>query len=271
MKSILVHIDASPRSAERLGIAHRLAREQGAQLTALYGVLPTMLASPWAAAGGLSEAMPLLAEVDDEQRQRARVLFDLANTAGDIVWAEAGVEALQGSLFESALYADLLVLGQGDPQDMQAGALPPDMVPSLLADSGKPALVIPYVGHFERIGQQVLLAWKPTRESAAAATAALPWLRSAAQVHLVGPAEHAGGDTAALQAWLKQQGVGASLQVHQVGEEQVGDALLSLAADVGADLLVMGCYGHSRARELVLGGASRTVLRSMTLPVLMAH
>jgi nucleotide-binding universal stress UspA family protein len=55
------------------------------------------------------------------------------------------------------------------------------------------------------------------------------------------------------------------------GGSTAGEALLSLAADVGADLLVMGCYGHSRARELVLGGASRTVLRSMTLPVLMAH
>jgi nucleotide-binding universal stress UspA family protein len=53
--------------------------------------------------------------------------------------------------------------------------------------------------------------------------------------------------------------------------ESVGDALLSLAADTSADLLVMGCYGHTRAREWVLGGATRTVLKSMTLPVLMAH
>ena len=75
-----------------------------------------------------------------------------------------------------------------------------------------------------------------------------------------------------LEGYLRLHGVAAPIQRHgAVASSSAGDGLLSLAADVGADLLVMGCYGHSRARELVLGGASRTVLKSMTLPVLMAH
>ena len=272
MKTILVHLDASPRSAERLAIAQRLAHERGAALTVLYGVLPTMLSSPWAAAGGLAEAVPLLAEVDSEQRARARATFDAANSRGDLIWAEAVNAPLQGALLQHALYADLLVLGQTDQDDLQAGAFPPDMVASLITDSGRPALVVPYLGSFPSIVREVLLAWKPTRESASAASAALPWLRSADHVHLVGPvAADGGSDTDALERWLRQQGVSAPVRAHQVGEAQVGDALLSLAADVAAALLVMGCYGHSRARELVLGGASRTVLRTMTLPVLMAH
>ena len=272
MKTIVVHLDASPRSAERLAIAQRLAKEQGGAVTVLYGVLPTMLSSPWAAAGGLAEAVPLLAEVDSEQRARARATFDAANASGDLIWAEAVNEPLQGALLQHAFFADLLVLGQTDPGDLQAGALPPDMVASLIIDSGRPTLMVPYLGKFPAIGREVLLTWKPTRESASAASAALPWLRGADNVHLVGPVASDGSDGgASLRRWLHQQGVNAPVHMHQVGEALVGDALLSLAADVNADLLVMGCYGHSRARELVLGGASRTVLRTMTLPVLMAH
>ena len=75
----------------------------------------------------------------------------------------------------------------------------------------------------------------------------------------------------ALQDWLHLQGVSAPLRLHTLGVGDVGEALLSLAADTAADMLVMGCYGHSRAREMVLGGVSRTLLSSMTVPVLISH
>jgi nucleotide-binding universal stress UspA family protein len=105
--------------------------------------------------------------------------------------------------------------------------------------------------------------------------AALPWLARARQVHLAveSPAAEGGPwpGAAQLQAWLSLHGVTAEMRSHSVGRTTPGEFLLSLAADVGADLLVMGCFGHSRARELVLGGASRSVLSAMTLPVLMAH
>ncbi len=75
-----------------------------------------------------------------------------------------------------------------------------------------------------------------------------------------------------LRNYLDAHGIATKAERHAAAaSEAPGESLLSLAADVGADLLVMGCYGHSRTRELVLGGASRTVLNSMTLPVLMAH
>ncbi len=282
MKSILVHLDASPRSAERLSIAHRLAQASDASLTALYAVLPMLLSTPWATVDGMASAMPMLEEVDREQRASARAIFEREAEGGDIAWAEAGIDGLQATLLDQALYADLLVLGQTDPRDTRAGALPPDMVPTLITDSGKPALVVPYAGHFaggfagslDVADGVVLVAWKPTRESARAVSAALPWLRRAAQVHLAGPSEpddQGRMPVARLQAWLRDQGVTAPVQVHCIGRDSVGDELLSLASDVGADLLAMGCYGHSRAREFVLGGVSQTVLRSMTLPVLMAH
>lgn len=119
-----------------------------------------------------------------------------------------------------------------------------------------------------------MIAWKPTRESAHAVTAAIPFLRHSKRIHLTLSDEDGAiaEQATALEGYLRLHGVQAPIQRHSsVSAETPGDGLLSLAADVGADLLVMGCYGHSRARKLVLGGASRTVLKSMTLPVLMAH
>lgn len=279
MKSILVHLDASPRAGIRLTLAQRLAAQHGAELSALYGVTPSLLAGPWAAGEGMTAAAAALADLDRDQRSRARAHFDKASAQGPLQWLDGGTVPY-ATLTQRALYADLLVLGQDDPADLQTGALPADLVAGVIIDTGRPTLVVPHVGSFDAAAQQVLLAWKPTREAARAATAALPWLRLARTVHVAARAEQGmamgGSETdfdplVALRHWLQVQGVQAPVHTHGLGPGDVGEALLSLAADTGAELLAMGCYGHSRTREWVLGGASRSVLRSMTLPVLMAH
>ncbi|GAA0755060.1 universal stress protein [Ideonella azotifigens] len=274
MKHILVHLDASTRSADRLTLAQGLAREHQAALTALYAVVPTLLALPFAGAAGAESAYAVFEQLDREQRGRARALFERQLPAGTMAWAETGNELFESTVLQHALLADLLVLGQVDPQDGMAGAVPPGFIATLLTDSGKPALILPHTGRFQPIGREVLLAWKPTREAARAATAALPWLRQAKSIHLACDTATRDADrvgSAAVERWLRLNGVTAPMAVHGLPEQQVGEALLSLAADASADLLVMGCYGHNRLREWVLGGATRTVLDSMTLPVLMAH
>lgn len=280
MKSILVHLDASPRSAERLALACRLAVEHRAALTALYAVLPALVAYPMMAGDAVAAAYAAIDEVDREQRARARSLFEritgevLQGAAGPATWAEIGTEVFEAAVQQQALLADLLVLGQGIPRDPEAGPVPADLPATLIRDSGKPALIVPSVGHYSEPAAAVLLAWKPTREAARAATAALPWMCRARRIEVacepqVGRAERVG--VAALERWLRLNGVTAPVTAHALPEDDIGNALLSLAADSDAQLLVMGCYGHSRAREWVLGGATRTVLSSMTLPVLMAH
>jgi nucleotide-binding universal stress UspA family protein len=117
----------------------------------------------------------------------------------------------------------------------------------------------------------VMVAWKATRESARALSAAMPLLQSAQSVRVA-----LDGDTTPLHrdlllAHLHRHGIQATTHELSSSPSSAGEAILSMAADGGADLIVMGCYGHSRAREFVLGGASRTVLESMTVPVLMAH
>ncbi len=273
MKSILVHIDASPRCAVRLGIAQALGSRHGAMVTGLYGVVPSLIAMPLAAAEGMVTAAALLAEVDNEQRARALALFESASGQRSMRWVDGG-ESPYWHLMQHAPYADLLVLGQTDADDALTGALPPQLVPTALSDSGRPTLVVPFAGAFDAGASRVLIAWKPTREAARALNAALPWLRLASQVHVATRPEETEADfdhTASLKHWLQVQGVATTPKMHHLGPGDIGEGLLSLAADTSADLLVMGCYGHSRSREWVLGGASRSVLRSMTLPVLMSH
>lgn len=274
MKSMLVHLDASERSAQRLGLAQHLAQQHQAALTALYAVRPSFQAVPLYTATDTAALYGVLEDLDREQRARAWALFERHVALGAMTWAEVGTETFEPALLEHALLADLLVLGQTDTEDKSAGVVPAGFVATLITDSGKPALVLPYAGNFEQVGQQVLMAWKPTREAARAATAALPWLSAATRIHIACSAEVEDSSrvgSAALERWLRLNGVTAPLAVHRMPEAEAGTALLSLATDVDADLLVMGCYGHGRAREWVLGGATRTVLKSMTVPVLMSH
>ncbi len=272
IKRILVVLDASPRSAERLRLAQAMARAHEAEVTVLYAVLPTLLATPWAANEGMASAARLMAEIDEEQRQRARAVFDAAGDADRLRWLDGG-DAPFSLLLQQAFTHDLLVLGQSDRSDGRTGAVPVDLVPDALIDSGRPTLLVPAFGAFDSTDGPVLVAWKPTREAARAVAAAMPWLRRAPQVHLAtqaGPGAD-GAEWEALLRWLQLHGVRGTVQQHQLGPGDVAESLLSLAADLGAALLVMGCYGHNRAREWVLGGATRTVLRTMTVPVLMAH
>lgn len=275
-RQVLVHLDASRAAPLRLAAARGIAQQLGAALAALYATAPVYLALPYAPDGASGVAAALL-DAEREARTAARRQFDAAMKAPGPVatWAEAGDVPLVPGVAEQAWYVDLLVLGQRDPSDPGDPMVPPDFVEAVVMASGRPALVIPYTGAASDIGGTVAIAWKPTREAARAVAASLPLLRQAAQVHVLGwdgeePAD-IGGHRLDLDGYLRLHGVEATWHRGGPEPESLGELLLSRVFDLGADLLVMGCYGHSRAREWVLGGTTRTVLRSMTVPVLMAH
>ncbi len=174
-----------------------------------------------------------------------------------------------------ARHADFLILGQDDPKDA-ASYVAPNFVGNLVLDAGRPALVVPHTGSLHPPGENVLIAWDGSREAARAVADALPLLESARYVS-VDIVQHADGTREApmgidVVAWLATHGVNASLSTTRthIGAD-VGTSLLDRASDMQADLLVMGAYGHSRARERVFGGVTRAMLESMTLPVLMSH
>ncbi|MCU6501671.1 universal stress protein [Rugamonas sp. A1-17] len=178
-------------------------------------------------------------------------------------------------LLMHARYADLLVLRQpGAPE--QTPYMPDSALQYIVLHCGQPVLVVPYAGGAAGTGRHPLLAWNGSPEAARAIHAALPLLKRARQVTLAvfngeetwgAHGELPGADMA---TFLARHGIQVEVVQRQT-KGPVGEALLSLASDIQADLLVMGCYGHSRLREIILGGATRDIMRGMTLPVLMAH
>ncbi|MDP2008171.1 MAG: universal stress protein [Rubrivivax sp.] len=276
IKSLLWHLDTVSAEGRRLGLVRGLAGALGAQLEVLYAVTPLTMQFPFAMAAE-SGAAGQLAACEAEARQAAQAAFTRACAAAGcsgLPWQETQDEPVHG-LCRAAWACDLLVLAQHDPKAELSSGVPADFVASVLLATGKPGLVLPYIDFAPTVGQNVLVAWKATRESARALSAALPVLQRARQVHVLGweESDASGTDaTAPALAFLRRHGVVArALPQREKPPRELGEALLSQAADLQADLLVMGCYGHGRAREWALGGVTRTVLQAMTLPVLMVH
>ncbi|MEJ8834967.1 universal stress protein [Ramlibacter sp. AN1133] len=276
-RQLLVHLDPTRASGRRLAAACELARSLQASLTALYAATPGFAELPYAPAIGGPGMSASLVELDDRRRQQARKVFEetLRASGADVQWAQTSQVPITDAFAQQALFADLLVLGQRNPADEDAAAVPADFVESVLLACGRPALVVPHIGAPATIGSTVAIAWKETPEAARAVTAALPFLRKARRVHVLSwgeqPQPVVGGQALDLAKYLETHGIAFTWDRAGAERQQVGELLLSRAFDLGADLLVMGCYGHSRAREWILGGASRTILQSMTLPVLMTH
>ena len=270
LSSILVHADATPPSADRLRLAAQLALAHGAQATAIYAVTSALLRYPMAMAAGADMA-PMLAEADEQRLATARKLYAASVKPEHVAWLECSGMPI-AEVTQQALYADLLVLGQrctGENRDVD---VPPDFVSSVLIASGRPAIVVPHITKAPFKFERVLIAWKPTREAARAVTAALPILQQAQRVTVASFDE---GDAATAETgilgYLRRHGVQATFKREVASGNSVGEQLLSMASDEQADLLVMGVYGHGRAREWVLGGASRSIIEAMTIPVLMSH
>ena len=142
--------------------------------------------------------------------------------------------------------------------------------------SGRPVLVVPYAGSFASVGRRALVSWDAGTSATRALTASIPLLRRAEIVEVAvfnaDPQTDVHGEQpgADIALYLARHGLKVDV-IRQKTQVDIGNALLSLATDLGSDLVVMGGYGHSRFREILLGGVTRTVLESMTVPVLMAH
>ena len=270
IRSILLHLDATSASVGRLAFAHALADRQGARVTALFGVRPDtdQVAFAYSAGAAISAAergeTPHLRE-----RERLRAL--LAGREPECTWCDVVGDTLVHAIVAESIYADLLVLGQQD--DDEPGGPPPGFVEAAILQSGVPAIVVPYPHRQETLGERVLVAWNGSAQSARALKAALPLLRLASRVHVASWARHlpvapfSGLD---VHAWLHRHGVAARVHLREPSAH-VDKALAQLAVDERADLVVMGCYGHSRLREQVFGGVSRGALATLPVPILMAH
>jgi nucleotide-binding universal stress UspA family protein len=275
-KTILVHCDTNPRLSQRLAVAVDLAQRYGAHLVGAYVQAPIDIP---AFSGGVVPMFDLYEAYEASakaERDTAAAAFDRAIKGTHLPSEWRVVKGYpENELAIQARYADLLVVGQTDPEG--ESLTPTDFPESLAISTGRPTLVVPLIGVRSNAGKSVMLCWNASRESARAAAEALPFLVSADKVVvlIVDPKTSAPGHGAEpgadVAAWLARHGVKVAVQRDVAADADVGSVILSRAADHGIDLIVMGLYGHSRLREVILGGASRTLLSSMTVPVLMAH
>jgi nucleotide-binding universal stress UspA family protein len=276
-RTILVHCDASRTTPGRLKVALDLAERFEGHVIGLH-VRQRFEAPMFSDA---TVAMDSLYKTYEEavKTDEAVALAAFTSAAGGARLSSEW-RAIDGyadeDLATQARYADLVVVGQHDP-DSEPVATPADLVEKLALRSERPLLVVPHIGAAKPPGKTVMLCWNASREAARAATGALPLLKKASSVVvlIVDPkpgAKPAGGEAdAEIARWLGRHGVKATIQHDNAGASDVGNVILSRAADRDVDLIVMGIYGHSRMREMVLGGASRTLLHTMTVPLLIAH
>lgn len=272
IKTILLHMANDESHASRLAVAATLAKRFGAHVEALYIATPVSMP---AGATGRAASYGFIAEataIAHENAERIEAEVRLALDGLSYRWTVEEGDHVE-LLAERATYADLAIVGQS--ASVRAGERVPLHVPDRLPlETACPVLVLPPVQPVAApIGRNMLVAWKNSRESAHAVRNAMPFLETAESVTVltVTPTGHRGADGGALVDWLARHGILARHHEANASGGEVGDLILSCAADLGADLLVMGAYGHSRLREMVLGGATRSVLAKMPLPALMSH
>jgi len=265
-KNLVVHVDDSKGCAGRVEAAIRLASAHGAHLTGLY----LMDIAPRMPTGDRSAR-----DNADAAAARFQSAVDAAGISGE-VRVESGFDTeFPNILSVHGRYADLVMLGQADPDDHAEGA---QELPELVVmGSGRPVLIVPYIGAPAGLGERVTIAWDASREAARAVADAMPILEQAKAVTVVsvnprrqqfGHGEEPGAD---IGLHLARHDIKVEVQRLESRDVDVANTLLSHIADQSSDLLVMGGYGHSRLRELVLGGVTRTILESMTIPALMSH
>jgi nucleotide-binding universal stress UspA family protein len=278
-KTIVVHVNESEHAIDRIRIAAGIAMQEGAHLV---GAAVTAIPAEFTLSGVMGDSAAGIDIYLDFVRQRAESAL-----AQFVVTAEqSGVASIERRITtdEAAMgisvqgrYSDLVVIGQHDPGESLPG-IRSDFPEYVVLNSGRPVLIIPYAGRFEHIGKRVIIAWDASVEATRAVAGAVPLLRraDAVQVAVFNPGHgtrlHGESPGSNIAHYLARHGVKVEVsQEKTAAEMDVGNTLLSHAADYAADLIVMGGYGHSRFREILLGGVTDTMLKSMTVPTLMAH
>lgn len=276
-KTLLVHVDMSKHAATRIELAAQLAITHDAHLV---GAAMTGISRIVFQDNPIRPPDPVLLHHVEALRDHARQALQNFEDRSH----RMGVKSVESRLVDDdpsagmslqTRYADLAVIGQFDPDDPVPG-LTSDFPASVLMQSAHPVLIVPFTHNNIKPFSRALIAWDASMTASRAVTGALPLLRMASVVDVVvfnaSAQDEAHGELPGsdLALYLARHSVSVNV-ISPRTDIDIGNALLSLCADQESDLLVMGGYGHTRFREILLGGTTRTVLESMTLPVLMAH
>ena len=276
-KTILVVCDSAPTNDKRIETAAELARSTGAHLVGLF--LRSNVVLPAYLEAGISPDLITLQEKRGKDLSaKGKIAFEaICNRVGiSGEWREA-----QGDVYDlaamNARYADLTIIGQYDNKLADPDIIP-DLPETLALRAGGPVLILPHIGvRGPLLGGHAMVGWNAGREASRAVNDALPLLQAAKQVTVLavnprpGARGHGEDPGADIALFLARHGVKVTASHTVAREDDPAEVLLSRMADLNIDLLVMGAYGHSRLRELVIGGVTKKILSSMTAPVLMSH
>ena len=276
LNDIAVYVDGTEATKARVTFAVALAKEHGAHLIGI-GFAPTALLPLYGADVGFADMTEVLQSV---KTQCAKALDAFkASAAAQGVSTEARLmqgmsEEFPHDFAHVARHIDLAILGQprdGDPLIGQYA-----LVERCLFASGRPVIIVPASPEKLALKGTIVAAWDGSAEAARSINDALTFLKPAARVVLlVGVAAGDEDERAPLTddmiAHLKRHGVKAEAMRVKIAEGDVGRLLLTTAKELGADMMVMGAFHHSRWREFILGGVTLTVLEEATIPLFMAH
>lgn len=224
-----------------------------------------------------SQIWDAMVEGDKACAARSRAIFDAFRAGGGLGDATAAFREAQGNnrdtTIDEARYYDLIVMGRpAEPDDMTT-----DGTADVLVESGRPLLLAPSAPNANPLST-VVIAWKPSAASARAVAAAMPLLAAATAIHILGVAEEPGDEADVLASaeklatYLRKRGLKPQAGQVRAGARNAAEVLLDAADQtLKAGVLVMGGYGHSRAREFLFGGFTRHVLQKAPLPVFIGH
>lgn len=278
LKDLLVHVDTSDAGNARLEYTLALAEAHGAHVA---GVVFSPIGSlPYA--GGLELQVPPPQEYFKTLEEKAQGALDNFMSMGEKRGVSVEPRLLEGAGIElprhlaiHARHADLTVIGQPNVDSKSSDQLA--LFEDLLFSTGRPILIVPYVGAPAKPPELAMVAWDGSPTASRAVHDALPLLRKAKSVIIFVAeaksrgAAHGAEPGADLARHLARHDVNAEVSRAPGADTDIGNLILSRSADFGADLIVMGGYHHSRLREFFLGGVTKTILEQMTVPVLMAH
>ena len=275
-KTILVHLNDQRRAESLLGSVLELAKRHHAHLIGMhvYAALPAApISIPYA-----SRVMSGVAGGERKAGEEIEAIFRRM-TVGHAFGAEWRLLKvphvdLASMVMHYGRHADLIVAGQTDPQWDLSPLM--DFPERLALESGRPVLVIPHGDPWPEIGRKAVVAWKPGREAARAVFDALPLLKTAETVKILEVEEDTASPSAAetdqaLAASLIRHGIEPTMERCAPEHRNAGETICAHVSREGADLLILGAYGHSRFREILFGGVTRYIARHMPAPTLFSH
>lgn len=277
-KRIAVHVDRDAAFERRIAAAAGLAQAHVAEVVGIYVQDPPYVY-------GYNESLTPAAVLEvqrrliNDEREHVERTFESLTASAAVPKSWIAVEGLRDEeLAVQARSSDILILSQPDADFSRRSSIEPYQLETVIMTAGRPVIVIPYDGGLADPVERVLICWDGGKEAAQAIADAAPFLARAKEIVVLSldqdqvPQTRKRSAMGGLQAYLRAHGYVTPKPVFGSSSGiGIGNAILNTASDHGSDLIVMGLYGHSRAREWILGGASREILATMTVPVLFAH